>query len=269
MNFTKRRVLWVFVFGFVAMTCSRAAVHNVSFKGTVSAVNDMFFQVDASITNGAPVEGFYLYDDAASDSNADGTVGDYRFTSGANGITVKVGPYVFRTNPSHVNFLMEVVNRDTDHFVVHSYYNICSRPLFVEHISLQLDDPSGTAFASDAILTGAPSLAAFASTPGLTVMGGGSGDLGGGYFIRANVTSATDTPINIPEAPAIEIEDAVELKFQTVLGYFYQLQVSTDHLETWTNLGEPILGDGKVLSKFVPKERGRPGYYRALISNQP
>ncbi|HUS36398.1 MAG TPA: hypothetical protein VM680_13690 [Verrucomicrobiae bacterium] len=269
MNFTERRSLWIFVFAIVAIACSRAAVHNISFKASVTAVNDRYFQLDASITNGAPVEGFYIYDDAASDSNGDATVGDYRFNSGANGITVKIGPYVFRTNPNHVNFLLEVVNRETDGFVLHSYYNICSLPLFVEHISLQLDDPTGTAFSNDLIPTAGPVLAAFTSQYGLTIAGGGSDDLGGGYFIRANPTSITETPINIPEPPAVEIEEALELKFQTVLGYFYQLQESRDHFETWTNVGEPILGDGTVLSKFVPKVIGRPSYYRTLISNQP
>ena len=230
---------------------------------------DRFFQLDSSVTNGAPVEGFYIYDDAAGDSNGDATVGDYRFNAGANGITVKLGPYVFRTNPKHVNFLFEVVNRETDHMVLHSYYNICSQPLFVEHISLQLDDSTGSAFSNDSILTGAPALSAFTSTGGLVISGGGSDELSGGFMVRAKLTSMTETPVNIPEAPSVEIEDAVELKFQTVLGYFYQLQVSKDHLETWTNVGEPMLGDGTVLSKFVAKERGRPAYYRALISNRP
>lgn len=228
-------------------------------------VRDMNFQLNSTVTNGAPVKGFYVYDDSAADQNADSTVGDYWFTNGMFGITVQIGSYVFRSNPDHTQFLLEVVNRDEDNYLLRSYFNVCSSPLTVSHISWQLNDVTGAANSDDHLPTTPPNLSAFdGASVGMNVVG----EELDGFFIRATITSIATTPPVIPDPPAVALQEAVELKFQTLLGYFYQIQVSTD-LENWTDIGAPVLGDGTRTSKFVPKLIGATAYYRANISTHP
>ncbi len=69
------------------------------------------------------------------------TVGDYNHDKRAFGITVNVGELVFKTDPMNVNFLAEIVNRQTNHYLLRSYNNLpLSDTIQVEHISWQLDD---------------------------------------------------------------------------------------------------------------------------------
>ena len=93
--------------GALAVLASEAAIKNFTFSGTVGEVQDQFLRLDGSITNGTPLQGFYIFDTDITDSNADATVGDFRNTSSACGVVVKVGNYVFRTNPRKVDFLIE------------------------------------------------------------------------------------------------------------------------------------------------------------------
>src|SRR3569623_370424 len=155
----------IFILLGLLISCApRAAVRNFTIEGNVTFIQDMSFQLDPSVTNGTPVKGFYVFDDSAADQNADATVGDYRFTDSAYGVTVRIGKYVFRTNPDHVNFLLEVVNRDQDTYLFHSYLNLSSTDLPLGMISWQLDDASGTALDGDGLPIGLPNLSAFADS---------------------------------------------------------------------------------------------------------
>lgn len=109
-----------------------------------------------------------------------------------------------------------------------------------------------------------PNLAAFPETFfGLMIDGGF-----GSYLIRAVITKIHVTPPVIPEAPEVTIKEAVEVTFPSALGYFYQIEYSHD-LDGWAKIGAPVLGDGKVISKFVPKLDTRRLYYRARITTAP
>ena len=241
---------------------ARAEIKNFTFQGTVQSVDDFAFELDGSITNGATFEGFYVFDSAAADSNSDSTVGDYRYTGSAFGVVVKVGTYVFRTNPRHVDFLIEVVNRPgQDNYLLRSYNNVCSKPVRIDHIAWQLDDSSGTALTNDLLPLVPPILSAYQSIFGLTLDGGLDS-----FFVRGKVTSITEAPAVIPVRPAVEILEAVELRWPSRLGYFYQIQSSED-MVTWTDVGEQVLGDGTVLSRFFSRQQGRSVFYRAEIAN--
>jgi hypothetical protein len=247
-----------------ALTMSaHAALRNFTFHGTVEMVDDMSFQLDGSVTNGAPFEGFYVFDTATADSNSDSTVGDYRYSSGPVGIVVKMGSYVFRTNPDHVNFLLEVVNRDRDNYLLRSYINISSTGLLIDHIAWQLDDPTGAALSND-LLPLAPTLSKFQSLFGFTVEGAGFP----GLFIRGHISSVVETPIVIPNPPAVTVAEAVELSFPTKLGYFYQVQYS-HNMQSWTNTGVTLMGTGDTVKTFVRKVENRHTFYQAVISNTP
>jgi hypothetical protein len=247
---------------FFAASEVQASLRNFAFKGTIAMLEDMSFQLDGSVTNGASFEGYYIFDTAIVDSNGDSTVGDYWHHDGAVGIVVKVGSYVFRTHPEHVEFLVEVVNRDTDNYLLRSYHNISSTGIPVDHISWQLDDSSGTALNNDALLTAPPTLSAYQSIFGLTI----TGDQIGGYLIRGNVTSIQETPIVIPNRPEVTINEAVAISFPTRLGYFYQVQYSFD-LQNWSNVGAVLMGTGENVSTFVRKPATQQTYYRAQIAN--
>jgi hypothetical protein len=247
-----------------AVASAQAAVRNFSFEGHLTLLRDFSFELDASITNGATVKGFYIYDDSAADASEDTTVGSFHYTNSVFGIAVSVGNYVFRTNPEHVDFLLSVVNRERDNYLLRSYHNVSSTGLRVNHISWQLDDPSGTALNSDAMPPEPPNLAAFPDTFfGLTIEGGFDS-----YLIRAVITKVSVTPPVIPEAPEVTIAEAVELTFPSAMGYLYQIEYS-QNLDEWTKIGAPVLGDGKVITQFVPKLAQRRLYYRARITTSP
>ena len=239
-----------------------AGIKNLGFEGTITSASDTSFVLDGSITNGTPFQGYYVFDTGATNSNTDPTVGDYWFTNSAAGIVVQSGNYVFRTNPQHVSFLIELVNRPTgDNYLLRSYNNVCSQPLLVDQIAWQLDDPTGAALTNIGLPTTQPVLASFNQIFGLTVQGGGCPF---GYFIRGEISSVVENPAVIPESPAVAIREAVEIQWPSVLGYFYQLQASHD-MTNWTSLGPAIMGDGTMQSHTVPK--GTNAYFRAEIIN--
>src|ERR1044071_9042759 len=103
---------------------ARAELKNFAFQGVITEINDLGFVLDGSITNGTPFKGFYIFETTTPDSNDDPTVGDYEYTNSTYGVVVGIGNYVFRTNPQHVDFLIEVVNRiDDDNYLLLSYNN--------------------------------------------------------------------------------------------------------------------------------------------------
>jgi len=131
-------------------------------------------------------------------------------------MVVKVGPYVFRTNPRHVNFLIEVDNRGTDNHLLRSYNNVCSQPLLVEHISWQLDDSTGNALTNVVLPLAPPNLVAYQASM-MDVSGGGEAV---SYLIRGVVYLIRESPANIPDRPATALNDAVEGKLAFQAGLF-------------------------------------------------
>jgi hypothetical protein len=151
----------------------RAEPITIRIRGHVTDVLDMGGVLDGSVTPGTPFTGRYTFDPATTDSNPDPTVGDYSHNAPPAGFRVEAGSYVFETDPGNVNVLIEVVNRGTDNFLVRSYNNLRVGPnLIVEPFDWQLDDPSGTALASDALPTTPPLLSQWQSIFGVSIAGG-------------------------------------------------------------------------------------------------
>jgi len=94
----------------------------------------------------------------------------------------------FKTDPDNTEFLFELVNREPssggDAIVLRSYNNIFSIPMDEEHISWQLDDPSGTAL-SDVKLPTSFNLSLWQQVFGLTITGETFPFPDQHYFIRA------------------------------------------------------------------------------------
>ncbi len=237
-------------------------IKNFSFQGVITSLDDPASLLDASVTNGAPIEGFYLFDSNVPAPDPGATVGDYWYTNRAYGIFIKIGPTFFRTNPRQVSFLIEVIDRpDSDHYLLRSHNNLCSEPLFVESISWQLDDSTGTALQDAALLLTPPDLDDFTSVFGLNISGG---DMP--YSIRGMIQSIAEVPALIQDPPDTTIGSSVEVRWPSQLGYFYQIQKSID-LETWSDVGNPILGDGSVMSMFFATQPNLQETYRVAIAN--
>jgi hypothetical protein len=163
-----------------------------------------------SVTNGTPFSGYYTFDTGTADSASDPTVGDYWSTNSACGVVVKMGSYVFRTDPLHVSFLVEIVNRpEGDNYLLRSYQNLGSQGVTVDHISWQLDNVAGNALSTDRLPLTPPVLSAFKSDFGLTIEGGCNS-----LFIRGNVTSIRAEAVPPPPTgPPLQIQRAVEVRF--------------------------------------------------------
>jgi hypothetical protein len=145
----------------------------------------------AAVAPGDRIAGRYRYTLGVQDSNEGDFVGDYAYPAPPNGIQLRIGGQVTGSDPADTSFLLEVVNdfpgNGSDSYVIHSFNNLpltCGSP--VDHISWQLDDPTGTALSSTALPSRPPRLADWTSLLGLTISGG---NLPGVYAIRAHVTA--------------------------------------------------------------------------------
>src|SRR5687767_4378286 len=85
------------------------------------------FGGDAYLLNGTVMRyggftGFYTFDDAAVDENADPAVGDYWSRGTPYGFTLNVGSYALQTDPDRAELQVEVGN-GPDHFFAKSTKN--------------------------------------------------------------------------------------------------------------------------------------------------
>ena len=140
-------------------------------QGHIVTVDDFGSLLDGSIGPGTPFTGHYSFDPATPDSNGDPTVGDY-FQTAPHFFRVAVGNYVFESDPSNPDYVIETVNRPLDNYQVLSRRNLPVGNLTPEAIAWQLDDPTGTALASDALPPTPVNLTQWQSFFGVTVVGG-------------------------------------------------------------------------------------------------
>ena len=177
-----------------------AAPITIAITAEVATVEDPGGMLAGAITVGDVITGTYVYDSSTLDTNAASTVGDYWHTTAPFGITINAGGLVFRTDPTQVNFLVEIVNDHgtppRDNYLLRSYTNLFDVSTLPapgghpadDHIAWQLDDPTLAALASTALPTDAPTVAAWQSVFGLTIESRNAG--GDWFFVRAHVTSA-------------------------------------------------------------------------------
>jgi hypothetical protein len=170
---------------------------SINFTAEVWDVDDDFNHLGGAISVGDTITGSYTYDAATPDSNPDPTVGRYLYTSPPYGIRVDAGGFVFQTDPSNVDFEIEILNdRDSparDYYVVTGRHGLpLSNGASVDSIQWQLDDPTATALSSDALPTVPPTLADWESLFGLWLLGEGSPY--GFYTVSAHVTSVSLAP---------------------------------------------------------------------------
>jgi hypothetical protein len=114
----------------------------IAIQARVISVSDTDNVLDQEVEVGDIITGKYMYSTSTMDSNdLDSTVGDYHHNTEPYGIFLEIGSLVFQTDPNNVDFLLELVNRESDHYLLRSYNNLpLSNGVLVEHISWQLDD---------------------------------------------------------------------------------------------------------------------------------
>jgi hypothetical protein len=102
-----------------------AAPVTYTITATISDVFDPSGLLGPTIAVGGTLTGSYTFDDATLDTNSDPTVGDYWHIDAGYGIRLQGGGYTFETDPSNVEFLVEIVNRpDGDNYLLRSYNNL-------------------------------------------------------------------------------------------------------------------------------------------------
>ena len=167
------KVVRAFAVAVVALCCAGSVAAQdvtITFHGTLT---DVFSSPFGDVAIGAPFTGAYTYSLAIPDSNPLPQAGDYRHTSGPYGVTVNFGSHTFHSVPSNPDFLIELVNDDQtqDNYVFFSYNNSLVEGLFINAISLQLDDFSMTALADTVLTAAPPDLTRWTQGVGLTIYG--------------------------------------------------------------------------------------------------
>ncbi len=81
------------------------------------------------------------------------------------------------------------------------------------------------------------------------------------YFFQEDENSVTEVP-----SATLNIRTALELEYETVPGFFYQLQGSSN-LKSWFNMNEPILGNGESVNILKSTKNSRFTYFRVVVSH--
>jgi hypothetical protein len=164
-------------------------------EAIVDTVDDSGNYLEGQISPGDIITGWYAYDSDTPDSNPSLDVGDYEHYAPPFGIFLSVDGFDFETDPTNVDFFIEVVNNypSGDAYVVGSSNNLSlSNGVSVGPIDWQLGDNTGTAISNDALPTTAPVLDNWQSQNRLRLQGER-----GGYIIDAHVTSAIPEPASL------------------------------------------------------------------------
>jgi hypothetical protein len=155
-----------------------AADVTVDLTAVVEDVFDPGNVLSGSIPVGTAITGRYRFDPGTPDTNPAPEVGDYWHTTAPYGLELQVGPFTFATDPSNVQFLVEIVNdfNSTDNYLLRSYANVSVGAALpngatISHLSWQLDDPTQTALSTAQLPSIAPDLARWQSVFGLMIEG--------------------------------------------------------------------------------------------------
>jgi len=175
---------------------ARAELITIEIEAVVDGVLDEGNYLEDQISPGDIITGYYTYDSDTPDSNPlNSNVGDYWHYSQPCGIFLSVGGFDFQTDPTNVEFLVEIINDYIsgglhDSYGLRSYNNLSlSNGTSVYHIQWWLSDDTAGAISSDTIPTIAPSLEDWESLNFLRLEGEK-----GVYIVDAHVTSTVLVP---------------------------------------------------------------------------
>ena len=144
-----------------------------------------------AIQVGDLLRGTVTYDPAARDSDPLPTVGRYEHHQAPFGVSIEGGPFIFQTDPTHVDFSIVVSNDhglpQRDSYLVTSRSNLpLANGATVSRISWELVDDSLKALDSTILPLTAPDLTRWRSEFGLTIDGHSTVE----FIIRTHVIEA-------------------------------------------------------------------------------
>jgi hypothetical protein len=214
-------------------TSVNSGIITIKIMAKVTDVSDRDNLLGGVIHVNDTITGKYFYDSGIPDSDSDPKIGVYGSTSSSCGIEVKAGGLDFKTNPSDVNFYIElwndISNPPSDAYIVVSNKNLqLSNGMSVEYIGWHLDDLNATALSNDALPATAPVLADWESIFGLALSGKDpSNPLKTPYFIRADVNKATKSKTRdiAIDNPILRIFDIHPLSLKILQFLFKQLEI--------------------------------------------
>jgi len=172
----------------------QAELVTINIEGVVDTVEDDGYYLDGQIHIGDIITGWYTYDTDTPDTNPSDNVGDYEHSTSPYGVHLTVGGFTFMTDPTNVDFLLELVNDypSGDSYLFHSYNNLdLGNGASVDMITWDLDDSTGGTLYSDDLSQTAPNLASWDGNE-LRIHGERVG-----YLIDGHVTSAVPEPATI------------------------------------------------------------------------
>jgi len=192
-------IILPFVVIICALSFSARPAHSIlitiEITAEVDSVDDPSGYLEGNISVGDTITGTYTYESTTLDTNPSPYVGAYEHFASPAGIFLSVGGFDFTTDPTNVDFLVEVVNNypSGDYYLVRSYNNLAlSNGTLVDHISWQLDDSTATALSNIDLPTSPPILDDWQAGNHLRLHGERFG-----YIVDAHVTSAIPEPATI------------------------------------------------------------------------
>ncbi len=200
---TRRTIIMAVIFVVLGLAAGnlRAAIIEIGITAEIAEIDDPYGLLNGQLDVGDGITGSYVYDSDTLDSSAEPDYGEYLYTSQPYGILLTGGGFVFQFDPDNVDLWIGIGNGyigGDDTYSIRSYNNL---PLYddvsVGIIGWQLNDPSGTALSSDALLATAPVLEDWYSAEGLRIDGGIPDEYGKfieSFLIRAPVTSVEVIP---------------------------------------------------------------------------
>lgn len=167
-------------------------IRSVTIEFTVRQISDSNNLLGGTISEGRTGRGFYSYDLTVPNSSDLTGVAGYVSTLSPCGFFVDLAGFVFKTDLSNPNLLLEISNnfQGSDHYLVRTYNNLpVSSQLAAGHHAWQLDDETQSALDDTALPLTAPVLADWTQIPGLRLEGTGNGGMDD-FTIFCTVTRA-------------------------------------------------------------------------------
>ena len=162
MSATAKIIIAFFLVFVLDISDIQANIITINLSAEIIAVEDPDALLNGQLAGGDIITGSYTYNSDTPDTNPLTTVAGYEHFSPPYGITLYGGGFVFQTDPENVDFFVQI---DNNHYGSEDGYFLSSEnnlPLhdgiYVNGISWQLNDYSGTALSSVALPTTPPVL---------------------------------------------------------------------------------------------------------------
>ena len=193
-----KKLIIVFMLG-IFVNCAYSESITVDISGTIYDVNDPFGVL--GIVEGT-FTGSYTYESAQAPLTHIPDQSTYVYNTPPNGMVIQIGDLVFSTDSSGTDFLIQIADNrlSRDIYIALSYNNTFSDNdgIYVESISMQLNDIGMAALDDHTLTTEAPDLAQW-PTRQLYIMGSDDKFHPTLHFSISGTVEYAEASGNIPE----------------------------------------------------------------------